>query len=62
MCSVMKSSNKFKVLIIVLAILFFPITLLILCVKSINNNTNKNSNSDEITMDEVIDVEELFED
>ena len=59
----MKSSNKFKVLTIILAILFFPITLLILCVKSMDNNTNKKSNSsNEITMDEVVDIEELFED
>ena len=58
----MKDSNKFKVLIIVLAILFFPITLLVLCCKSSNNSRTTKNKSDEINMDEVIDIEELFED
>ena len=58
----MKNSNKLKVMTIILAILFFPITLIILCVKSIDNNSNKSKSSNEITMDEVIDIEELFED
>ena len=53
-----------KSFLIVLAILFFPITLLILLYKSVNKNGNdkKNKSNNEITMDEVIDIEELFED
>ena len=58
----MKDNNKFKVLMIVLAILFFPITLLVLCFKGSSNNKLKKDDHDEITMDEIIDIEELFED
>ena len=59
----MKDNNKFKVLIIILAILFFPITLLVLCFKgSGSNKQTKQKDNDEMTMDEIIDIEELFED
>ena len=59
----MKDNNKFKVLIIILAILFFPITLIVLCFKgSGSNKQTKKKDNDEMTMDEIIDIEELFED
>lgn len=58
----MKDSKKFKVLTLILAIVFFPITLIVLCIKAQSGEEKKEKKNDELTMDEIIDIEELFED
>ena len=58
----MKKNNNLSILIVVLAILFFPITLLVLCFKGSSSKKPKEKDNGEITMDEIIDIEELFED
>ena len=58
----MKNKDNFRVVMVVLSILFFPIALLVWCIKGLVKIGNNKKNNDEITMDEVIDIEELFED
>ena len=51
-------NRKLKILFVLLSIIFFPVTLLVLIFKSSTESPKKK----EITMDDVVDIEELFED